>query len=71
MVINFLFPLQYAIIILILYYLGNMQGGVFMLEKIRGVAIKGKCYQPAQVNLTFFPKATDRVSIAYGRNSPP
>ena len=39
-----------------------------MLEKIRGVAIKGKCYQPVQVNLTFFPKATDRISIAYGRN---
>ncbi len=39
-----------------------------MLEKIKGVAIKGRCYQPAQANLTFFPKTTDRVSIVYGRN---
>ena len=38
-----------------------------MIEKIRGLSIRGKCFDEEK-NFQFFPKDNDRLSIVFGRN---
>lgn len=38
-----------------------------MIEKIKGISIKGRCFS-AETPLAFFPDSNDRIAIVYGRN---
>ena len=36
-----------------------------MIENVKGVKIKGRCFN-AETNLVLFPNVNDRISIIYG-----
>lgn len=38
-----------------------------MIEKVKGISIKGRCFSN-EVALEFFPQKNDRISIVYGKN---
>ncbi len=38
-----------------------------MIEKIRGISIKGRCYTDEKV-FKFYPNENDRISVVYGKN---
>lgn len=38
-----------------------------MIEKIKGISIKGRCFSN-EASLMFFPNSNDRISIVYGKN---